>query len=103
MATCALSGTLVDPAGTALTSVTVKVKVVTPCFDSNNSLVTPKEISVTSNASGLFLVTLTQSLSVTLTVHYPQNATDSSRPYAYSFVVPATATASFNSTLITEL
>lgn len=103
MATCALTGTLVDPSGTAVASATISACIITPVFDAGGSFVVPKEISTSTNASGVFTLTLDQAVVITLTIQYPPNATDAIRRYNYNFTVPSAATASFNSTLITEL
>lgn len=103
MATCSLTGTLLDPSGIAISGATVAANVVTPCFDASGNFIVPKDTSTTTSVSGVFTIVLDQGLSITLTIQYPPNTTDSIKRYNYNFTVPSTPTATFNSTLITEL
>jgi len=102
MATCSITGTLVNPTGTGISGATVELRVTTPQFDAANSLVVPYTSTVTTNSSGVFTLTADQGISAIVTVVYPPNATDSGRRYAYSVVVPSSASATFAS-LATEL
>lgn len=102
MATCSITGTLVDPTGTAVSGATVELRVTTPQFDAANALVVPYTSSVTTNASGVFTLTADQGISAIITIDYPPNATDSIRRYSYAVTVPSTAPATFAS-LATEL
>jgi hypothetical protein len=102
MATCVVTGTLKDTSETAISGATVKVNIVTPTFNGGTALIMPKELSTTSNASGVFTVTLARGLSVLVSIDYPPNATDSTRRQVYAVTIPDAATATF-STLVTEL
>lgn len=102
MATCSITGTLVDPTGTAINGATVELRVTTPQFDAANALVVPYTSTVTTNASGTFTLNADQGISAIVTIIYPPNATDSGRRYSYSILVPAASSATFN-TLATEL
>lgn len=102
MATCSITGTLVDPTGAAISGATVELRVTTPQFDAANALVVPYTSTVTTNASGVFTLTADQGISAIVTIVYPPNATDSGRRYSYSVLVPTASTAAFNS-LATEL
>jgi hypothetical protein len=102
MATCSITGTLVDPTGTAISGATVELRVSTPQFDAANALVVPYTSTVTTNASGVFTLIADQGISAILTIVYPPNATDSGRRYSYSILVPTASSANFN-TLATEL
>jgi hypothetical protein len=101
MASCVITGTLLDPSETAVASATVRFNICTPNFNSGTSLFVPKEISVQTNTLGVFTVTLAQGLSVVASILYPPNATDSALRTNYAFSVPATTTAAFAS-LVTE-
>lgn len=102
MATCVVSGTVVDPSETGISGAVVKANVVTPNFNGGTSLIASKEISTTTAASGTWSLTLSQGLSVIVAIEFPPNSTNSNVRSTYSFTVPATTTASF-STLATEL
>lgn len=101
MATCAVSGTLVDLSETAVSGATVRARILTPQF-SGTSLVVPYEISTTSSASGVWTLNMSQGVSAEVTIEYPPNSMDSSRKYTYAIAVPTAGTAAF-STLATEL
>jgi hypothetical protein len=103
MATCSLTGTLVDPSATAISGATIAASVVSPQFDVAGNLVMPFTISTTSNSSGVWTLVLDQGISVTLTIQYPPNSTDSTRRYNYNFVVPSASSQTFNAAFITEL
>lgn len=94
MATCVVSGTLQDAGGNAATSVTVCARVASPQVV-GNTLVTPFQTEVTTDTSGNFVLTLTQSLSVVFTVKYPVLGTEPLRQFTYVGNIPASATASF--------
>ena len=102
MATCAITGTLLDPTGTAISGATIELRVTSPQFDANNALVVPYTATVTTNSSGVFTLTADQGISAIITINYPPNSTDSTKKYAYSVVVPSASTATFAS-LATEL
>ncbi len=101
MATCAVSGTILDPSGTAITSVTVYARVTQPTL-SGVSLITPLQISTATDASGNFTLTVQQSISVVFTVQYPAIGTEPKRLFSYTGNIPATATASFSSVIVVE-
>lgn len=102
MATCTITGTITDPTGTAISGAMVELRVTTPQFDATNNLVVPYVSTVTTSASGAFILTASQGISAVVTIDYPPNATDSIRRYSYSIVVPSYTTATFYS-LATEL
>jgi hypothetical protein len=102
MATCTITGTLVDPTGTAISGAAVELRVTSPQFDASNSLVVPYTSTVTTDVSGVFTLIADRGISAVITIVYPPNATDSTRRYAYSVLVPSTPTANFH-TLATEL
>lgn len=101
MATCTVSGKIVDSTETAVQGATIKFSIVTPYLNSSSNLFVPKEISTTSATDGTFSLGLSQGISGVIYIDYPPNATDSVRRYTFSVVIPATATATLSS-LITE-
>jgi hypothetical protein len=102
MATCLVSGPLLDPSGTALTSVTIYARITNPTL-SGTSLVTPFQLSVQTDSSGNFAMTLQQSISVIFTIQYPSIGTDPKRNAYYTGNIPATTTADFSSVIVTEV
>jgi hypothetical protein len=101
MATCAVSGTILDPAGEAISSVTVFARVLQPVF-SGSSLVTPQEISAITDTSGNFVLTVQQSISVVFTIQYPIVGTEPMRTFNYTGNIPGAATATFSSIVVVE-
>lgn len=101
MATCVVSGTIKDVSDTAIESVTVRANIITPAF-SSTTLVVPKEITTTTDASGNWSLTLLQGVYAVITIDYPPNLTDSAMKKTYAITVPASGTANFSS-LATEL
>lgn len=102
MATCSITGTIVDPTGTAISGATVELHVTSPQFDTANNLVAPYTATVTTNVSGVFTLIADQGISAIITINYPPNSTDATKKYTYSVVVPSTSSATFAS-LATEL
>lgn len=101
MATCTVSGNALDIAGSAATTVTVSARVCSPQL-LGTSLITPFQISSTTDASGNFTLTIQQSLSVIFTVQFPIVGTESMRLFTYTGNIPATTTASFSSCIVVE-
>ncbi len=101
MATCAVSGNITDPSGGAMTSVTVSARIPQPVI-AGNTLLTPAEVEVMTDASGNFTLTLQQSISVIFTVQYPPIGTEPQLTYSYTGTVPATTTASCNNIITVE-
>ena len=102
MATCAVSGNILDISGTAISSVTVFARVSQPEV-SSTSLVVPLQLSVQTDSSGNFVMTIQQSISVIFTVLYPSIGTDPQRIFSYTGNIPATATADFTSVIVQEV
>lgn len=101
MATCAVSGTLLQPDGTAATSVSVFARVPTSVV-SGTSVIAPFVISAVTDVSGNFVLTVQQSMSVIFTVQYPIIGTEPMRTFNYTGNIPATATAAFTSVIVIE-
>lgn len=103
MATCAVSGTLMDPSETAISGATVRFTIQTPNFNGSTiNFFAPKEITTTTASNGTWTLNISQGMSGVISFDYPPNSTDSTRRINYSVVIPAASTASFES-IATEL
>ena len=102
MPLCVVTGHLHDSAGVAVTNASVKVRLLTPTFNSNDILIMPVEQSVVPNGSGIFTLTLQQSMSFACDVFFPPNSEDSQRSWTYALSVPATTTANFSDIIVSE-
>lgn len=102
MATCAVSGTLKDTTEAAITSVSVCVRPASALSFNATTLIMPKEQEVTTDSSGNFTLTLSQSWTYLCCVSYPPNATDSAKRIHYTLSVPAATTANFNSIVLVD-
>lgn len=96
MATCVVSGTIVDASENGIQNAVVKAKLLTPTFTGAGSTLVPSEVSTTTDLSGNFTLTLSQSQNFVVSIDYPPNSTDSSHRVNYTVVTPATGTASFS-------
>jgi hypothetical protein len=101
MATCAVSGTILNPNGAAATSVTVYARISQPVLSGTN-LIAPAVVSAETDSSGNFTLTLQQSISVVFTVQYPIVGTEPTRQFNYTGNIPATVTASFSNVITIE-
>jgi len=101
MALCAVSGVIKDASETALSGVVVEARPINPYFNSTTQIV-PKTVTTTTDASGIWSLSLSQTGTFTVTIMYPPNDVDSARRYNYTITVPAASSANF-STLATEL
>lgn len=101
MATCAVSGTLLQPDGSVATSVTVAARIPNAVV-SGTSVITPRIVSTVTDTSGNFVLTVQQSISVIFTVQYPIIGTEPMRVFNYTGNIPATATASFTNVIVIE-
>lgn len=103
MATCTLSGTLVDPSETAVSGATIVFKISNAYANgSATKFFVPKDLSTTSASDGTWSLTLSQGISGIISIDYTKSNIAASNKLNYSIVVPATSTAVFN-TLATEL
>ena len=100
MATCTITGSVLDASETAISGATIRARIVTPVFSSTN-LVVPKEVTTTSAADGSWSLSLSRNCSAIVTIEYPPNSTDSARKLNYYISVPNSASSAF-STLATE-
>jgi len=102
MPTCAVSGRILDAAGAAIASLEVSARVVSPQIV-GTSLVVPALVMAETNASGNFVLTVEQAVSVIFTVCYPPVGTEPKRSLNYSGTIPATSTADFTSVVVNEV
>lgn len=101
MATCVVSGTLVDITETALSGATVRAYAVSP-FVSGTNFVTNGVVSTTTASDGTWSLTLTRTASITpartITIEFEYtNGTLGLVKEQYSVTVPNTTTAAFTS------
>jgi hypothetical protein len=101
MATCLINGNITDPAGTAISSVTISARINQPVA-LTTSVIVPSEISVQTDSSGNFSLTVQQSLSVIFTVQYPPVGTEPQLVYSYTGNIPAATSAQFSSVIVVE-
>lgn len=101
MATCAVTGNILDPSGTAMTSLVVSARVNQGTL-SGTSLIMPLSINTTTNASGNWTLTVQQSLAVIFTVQYPPVGTEPMRVENYTATIPAATSAQFSSIVTAE-
>ncbi len=101
MATCAVSGNILDPSGTALVSLEVSARVNQSTL-SGTSLIAPAQILTTTDSSGNWVLTVQQSLSVLFTVQYPPVGTEPMRVESFTANIPAAASAQFSSIVVVE-
>lgn len=102
MATCTVSGTITNSAETGLLSVEVCARPA-GCLSFNaTTLIVPKEQETTTNASGNFTLTLSQSWTYICSVAYPPNDVDSAKLVFFTLSVPAATTANFNTIVMVD-
>lgn len=102
MATCAVSGTLVDSTETAISGATIRFNIVTPYANSSTTnFFMPTEVSTTSSGTGTWTLNLSRNISGIITIDFPPNSMDSTRKATFAVVIPNTSTATFIS-LVTE-
>lgn len=101
MATCAVNGNIISPAGSVMTSLVVSARINQSTL-SGTSLVVPAQISTTSDSSGNWVLTVQQSLSVLFTVQYPPVGLEPMRVESFTATIPAAASAQFSSIVVVE-
>jgi len=103
MASCTVTGTLKDLSNAAVSGATITARVMLPVVLADNiTIIPPKDVSVNTDTSGNFTMTLEQTVPVLFVINYPPTSTDARRSAAYSALIPATATASFAAVIILE-
>lgn len=101
MATCAVNGNILSPAGVAMTSISVSARINQSTL-SGTSLIVPSQILTATDSSGNWVLTVQQSLSVLFTVQYPPVGTEPMRIESFSANIPAAASAQFSSIVVVE-
>lgn len=102
MATCNVTGTLIDSSAIAVSGAMIRFRVVNPMLDSGNNLVLPSEVSTTSAVDGTWTLPLDQGISGILTIDYNQDLLSPTRRNTYSLTIPSSASATFASLMIAE-
>ena len=103
MATCVVSGTLLDPSETAISGATVSFKIDNAYANSSSTnFFAPKTVSTTTASDGTWSLTLSRGISGVIQIDYTADSYSPARRLSFSVVVPAAATSSFN-TLVTEV
>lgn len=101
MATCTVTGTLLDPSGLPVSGATVYARVPVP-YVTSTSVITPVMVSAVSTTLGAFTIALQQSMSVIFTVQYPIVGTEPMRMVSYTGNIPATTSADFINVIVQE-
>lgn len=101
MATCAVNGNILSPAGVAMTSLVVSARVNQSTL-SGTSFVVPAQILTATDSSGNWTLTVQQSLSVLFTVQYPPVGTEPMRIESFTATIPAAASAQFSTIVVVE-
>lgn len=102
MATCTVTGKVTDSSETALASVDVTFRPVAGLVSTTlSALFVPKALTVATDTSGNFTMTLSQGLSGVMEFRYPPDASSTARLISYAVSVPALTSADF-SAIITE-
>lgn len=97
MANCVVSGTFINPQGTAISGATVRFNLQTPVLDSTGNLLMPKEVTTTTAVDGTWSLSLIQSIAGNLTLDLNPTTNAPVIRYNFSLVIPATTTATFAS------
>ncbi len=97
MATCTVSGTVLDPSGMAVVSAPVVFNIQNPTLD---AVTDPVEGSTSTDVTGAWSLTLAQGLSGIFTISVPLNTASRAIPYKFNSIIPASSTASFSSTVV---
>jgi hypothetical protein len=95
MATCLVSGIVLDPSGTAVNSAPVSFNVQTPTISTD-----PVQASTTTDSNGQWSLSLQQSISGVFTIEVAPSITSKRVLYSFSANIPSSSTATFSSTLV---
>ena len=101
MASCLVIGNIVNEAGDAVESASVRARTLRETII-GNQFVAPVEVAATTDASGNFSLTIQQSLSVLFVVEYPTGVGEPRRVLSYSAAIPAQTSVQFNSIIVVE-
>ncbi len=97
MASCLVSGTVLDPSGTALSGVEVDFNIQTPILNSD-----PVQGSTTTASDGSWSMSLQQGLSGVFTVNTRVDNFSATVPYRFNVNIPNLSTATFSSILVDQ-
>lgn len=105
---CTVTGLVADHTSTGIPGVIVIANSVRPfVHPTDGSLIVNYYNSVTTNASGLWTMNLTETatpnIGITLSFLYPQGPNSQSQKYDYTVIVPNTASATFSSLIGTQV
>ena len=95
MAICTVSGTFLNPQGTAVASATVHFNIETPVVDGSGNLLMPKEITTTTASDGTWSLSIIQGVSGNLTLDLNPTVSSPVTKYSFSLVIPTSSTATF--------
>lgn len=101
MATCSVLGQILDEAGEAVENATVRARTLRETVV-GNAFISPTEVVATTDASGNFVLTVQQSLSVLMVVDFPMGVGEPRRSLSYSAAIPAAASVQFTSIIVVE-
>ncbi len=97
MATCTVSGTFLNPQGSAVSGATVRFNIESPVLDATGRLLMPKEITTTTAVDGTWSLDILQSIAGNLSLEINPTSLSPLVRYCFSMVIPATGTATFAS------
>jgi hypothetical protein len=95
MATCIVSGTFLNPQGSAVSGATVRFNIESPILDLLGNLLMPKEITTTTATDGTWSLAIIQGVAGSLTLDLNPTTTSPVVKYNFSLIIPATTTATF--------
>lgn len=98
MPTCVVSGTLVDPSGTAISGAPLSFRLMAPIVVTPS--IGPVADSTTSASDGTWSLTIGQSLSGIISITSQDVPTAKPVIYGFNVIIPASATATFSSILV---
>lgn len=96
MATCIVSGTILDPTETPVNGAAVSFRIQNPTLDSL-SVLGPVNGSTTTDASGNWSLTIARNISGIVTIMCASDNVSDMNSYNFSVNIPNAATASFSS------
>ncbi len=103
MATCSVTGTIVDSSAVAVSGVAIRFRVVKPLLDASSNLVVPTEVSTTTASNGSWSISLDQGISGIMSIDFPASTTASTLRSSYSITVPSQTSATFASLMPSEV
>lgn len=95
MANCTVSGTVLDPSGTAISGVRVEFNTQTAAAS-----VEPQQAATTTATNGTWSLVLVQGLGGIFTIKIPQSSIAPVTPYTFNANIPVATTATFASVVV---